>query len=490
MIQAQTGMKDRDLGQDQDQLQKAVELNSLPPSHKGLVKNSTLLPARYYLGAFLLLLLCNTGLAQQLAGLSLSEAIEIGLKNNYQIQIRQLEKEQAANLNDWGVAGKYPSVDLNLNNSNTYSGSANPASFLREISTFGTGLGPGVEANWVLFDGYRVRFTKQQLEQQEQRGEVAMKLAVETTVQSIIQAYYAALVQKEQLDVRMEVLELSRDRVAYQEIRKEYGQAGTFDVLQTQDAYLNDSTSYIIQVNTYENALRTLNLTMGVDAFGTQYTLTDTLSRNLPDYELGAMQTRMLANNQSILNLQVARELAHTNTLLQEATKSPTISLRAGANYNFNETIFGTGTFADGNDRDLGGVKSSNYSAFINVAATYNIFDGGVRRKQIENAKTGELIAQLNIEDAKRNLNLQLENNLATFESQRELVRVTQQLVDNARRNLQIAEERFSGGLINSFDYRTIQLGYINANQSLLNAIYNMKLTETELIRLTGGLVR
>lgn len=446
--------------------------------------------AGLYLSFALFCALVSQNVYGQATSLSLSEAIEIGLKNNYQIQIRQLEKEQAANLNDWGVAGKYPSVNLSLGNNNTYSGSSNPASFLQKISTFGTGLAPGVEANWVLFDGYRVRFTKQQLEQQEQRGEIAMKLAVETTVQSIIQAYYAALVQKEQLDVRMEVLELSRDRVAYQEIRKEYGQAGTFDVLQTQDAYLNDSTSYVIQMNTYENALRSLNLAMGVDAFGTQYALTDTLTRNLPAYELAAMQSRMLANNQSILNLQLARELAYTNTLLQEATKSPTVSLRTGANYNLNQTVFGTGTFADGGDRDLGGIGSSNYSAFINLSATYNIFDGGVRRKQIENAKTGELIAQLNIEEAKRNLNLQLENGLATFESQRELVRVTQQLVDNARRNLEIAEERFRGGLINSFDYRTIQLGYINANQSLLNAIYNMKLTETELIRLTGGLVR
>lgn len=435
--------------------------------------------------------LCITGSLQaQEMSLSLSEAIEIGLKNNYQIQIRQLEKEQASNLNDWGVAGKYPTVNLNLSNSNTYSGSQNPASFLREISQFGTGLGPGVEANWVLFDGYRVRFTKQQLEQQERMGDISIKLAVENTIQSIIQAYYAALVQKEQLDVRLEVLDLSRDRVAYQEVRREYGQAGTFDVLQTQDAYLNDSTSYIVQLNTYQNALRSLNLAMGVDAFGTNYSLTDTLTRELPAYDLNAMQTRLLANNQSILNLQLARELAHTNTLLQEATRSPTVSLRAGANYNLNKTVFGTGTFADGNDRDLGGIGSSSYQAFVNLNATYNIFDGGVRRKQIENAKTGELIAQLNVEEAKRNLNLQLENGLATYESQKELVRVTQQLVDNARRNLEIAEERFRGGLINSFDYRTIQLGYINANQALLNSIYNLKLTETDLVRLTGGLVR
>ena len=105
--------------------------------------------------------------AEGQTALSLSQAIQTALQNNYQIQISQLEQQQAQNLDDWGVAGRYPSINFTLNNNNTYSGSKNPASFLRELSSFGAGLTPGVEANWILFDGYRVRFTKQQLEQQQ-----------------------------------------------------------------------------------------------------------------------------------------------------------------------------------------------------------------------------------------------------------------------------------------------------------------------------------
>ena len=60
---------------------------------------------------------------------------------------------------------------------------------------------------------------------------------------------------------------------------------------------------------------------------------------------------------------------------------------------------------------------------------------------------------------------------------------------DNAKRNLEIGKERFDGGLISSFDYRVIQLAFVNASQARLNAIYNLKTTETELMRLTGQLV-
>ena len=69
------------------------------------------------------------------------------------------------------------------------------------------------------------------------------------------------------------------------------------------------------------------------------------------------------------------------------------------------------------------------------------------------------------------------------------LVQLTENLIENARNNLAISKERFDGGLISSFDYRAIQLAFVNASQSKLNALYNLKTTETELLRLTGQLV-
>lgn len=443
------------------------------------------------------LLLVSIGLYAQ-ENISLSQAVEIGLRNNYQIQIAERDVEIAQNNNDWAIAGKYPTIDLTFSANNTYSSQNNPVGFLRALSSFNTSVTPGIEANWILFDGYRVRITKQQLEQQEVLSHGNLQVAVENTIQSVILAYYNALVQKEQLDVLTEVLELSRDRVEYQEVRREFGQAGTFDVLQTQDAYLNDSTSYLVQATTYANALRNLNLAMGEDNLDQQYTLSDELTFTTEDYDLEAMRTKLLANNKSLQNLFINRELARIGTQLEETEKYPQVSLRGGATYNSSWTLAGKGTFSGENDagepisieRDIGGVKNTSTNGFINLSASYNLFDAGIRKKRIENAQKEELIAQLNIEDLKRNLNGQLETTLATFNNQKELVKLTNQLVENAQQNLEIAEERFRGGLINSFDYRTIQVGYINASQQRLNAIFNLKNTETELVKLIGGLIR
>lgn len=425
--------------------------------------------------------------------LSLQQAIALGLKNNYQIQIAERELDIAQHNNDWSIAGKYPSIDASFNLNNGYNNSdntQNPASFVRRSNLINTNLQPGVELNWTLYNGSRIRVTKQQLEQLERRSQGNVQIAVEGIIQNIILAYYQALVQQEQLRVREEVLKLSKERLDYTIARQEFGQAATFDVLQSQDAYINDSTSYLIQLNTLDNSFRNLNLAMGVDELSRRYQLTDVLEFNAQNYALDDLRTRMLAGNRALQNLFVNRELAHLDTRLVESNRYPSVGLRAGGTYNINRNHFGTSTLANGDERDLGGVGTRNLNTFINFGVTYNIFDWGVRRRNVENARVREIIAQLNIDDFKRNVSTDLENTLATYNNQKQLVQVTNQLVENARRSLAIAEDRFEAGLVNIFDYRQVQLSYINATQSRLNAIFNLKTTETDLIRLVGGLVR
>ena len=436
----------------------------------------------------ILLLLSTGSIGQQ--ELSLSQAIETGLQNNYQIQISEARADISANNNDWAVAGRYPTINLTLNSNNSYRDLSNPGSVLRTSNTINTGLTPGVEANWTIFNGHRVRYTKEQLEVQNQLSGGDIKIAVENSIQGIIQAYYNALVQQEQLDVVQEVLVLSRDRVEYQELRKEFGQASTFDILQTQDAYLNDSTNFILQANTFQTAIRNLNLSMGVEELNTSYRLSDTLTYNVPDHHIEDLRQQMQASNNQLQNQFINRELAALNTKVQEASLLPTVQVRSGLTY---DVALSTGEqqFSfEMEPRELPRVGAKTFTGFINFSASYPIFDAGVRRKRIENAKTEELIAQHSISDLKRNLNNRLSNTLATYNTQKRLVEVTTSLVANARRNLEIAEERFRGGLINSFDYRTIQVSYINASQQRLTALFNLKNTETDLIRLIGGLVR
>ncbi len=424
--------------------------------------------------------------------LSLQQAVAQGIDNNYQVKIAAQNVEIASNNNNWGTAGAYPNVNLNLDWSNAFTNTSNPASVLVESSILSNGLAPSATASWTLFDGFRIRLTKDQLEELERQSNINSKIAIENTVQAIVLAYYQILIQEEQLQVLKELLDLSRDRIDYQEVRKEFGQAGTFDLLQDQDAYLNDSTNYLVQQTNLQNAFRNLALAMGITDQRMEYELTDPLVFDAPNYSLEELKTEMFANNYNLRNLQANRSLAQINTQLQEAAKYPTVTINTGVSYNA-DLANGNQVFNFGgteNENNVAGVRSNTFNGFINLSASYNLFNGGVRKRNIENAQTQELIAQLNIEDLKLQLGNQLENIYATYNNQKQLVKLTENLLNNAGLNLKIAEERFKGGLINSFDYRTIQLAYINASQARLNAFFNLKVTETELLRLVGRLVR
>lgn len=421
--------------------------------------------------------------------LSLEEAIQLGLKNSYTIKIEENDLAVAQNRNSWAIAGKYPAINVNLGSDNGYRYQNNPISFLTEISSYSTGLTPSVSTNLVLFDGYRVRLTKNQLESNEslQAGNVA--IAVETTIQKIIIAYYQALLQQEQLQVLEEVLELSRDRIRYQEIRQEFGQGGSFDLLQSRDAYLSDSTNFLVQKTNLDNALRNLNLAMGIEELNRPYRLSDELRVPTKDYDLDAIRERVITNNRNLQNAFVSRELAGVNTKLQEAANYPRVTVGGNGSYNWNVSS-GEGTAASGEIRTINAVAARTLNLGLNVTASYTLADWGVRKTNIQNARLQEMNAQYTIVDLKRNLRAQATNLYATFQNQSQLVQLTEQLVQNARQNLRIAEERLKGGLINSFDYRAVQLAFINAEQARLNAVFNLKITETELVRLMGGLVR
>ncbi len=434
-----------------------------------------------------ILLLGYNSMAQK-KSISLSEAIEIGLANNFQIKIAEKQVEIAKNNNTWKNTGRYPTLDFNLGFNNNYSWSNNPASFNPRVSNASSGLTPSIDGRWTLFDGFKYKINKNRLEELEFQTQSQVGIAIENNIRSIMVAYYQAMIQKEQITTLQKVLELSKDRINYQQVRQEYGQAGRFEIVQSSDSYLNDSTSLLIQFNSYETSLVNLKLAMGIDDENLLYEPKEKLNSDVPRYEFNDLEKKLFAKNKNLKQLYISQQLSKINTDLNKSNKYPTVTLGAGAQ------LGGSGFWQSGNNpitqEKIGGDFSSNFNYYMNLSLNYNIYDAGARKRNLKNAKIEEEIAQLNIDDLKRNLSNQLKITLQNYNNQLNLLRLTNKLIKNAEENLVISEARYKGGQISSFDYRTVQLAYVNASQSRLNALFNLKNTEIELIRITGGLVR
>ena len=438
----------------------------------------------------LLLFLCTCGRAQ--TSLSLSDAIQEGLANNYQIRLAQADLSVAENNIDDALTGKRPTISLGLNPGISYRNNSNPASIVAKSSTFAFGIGPSANLNWTLFNGGRIAMNRERFEALTTLSREQLQVQVENTVADIIDAYYNAVVAQAQISVRQRVLNLSRDRIRYQEVRAEFGQGGRFNALQAQDAYLSDSTLLVGQQLQYDLAQRTLLQLIGSDNLNQQLSLTTGLDEVTEDYDRSALESQLLASNSQLSALRVNKVLADINTRAIAAERKPTVSFNAGAGFDYNlATGNQTFVFGDGmpDERALPGIGATTLTANLGLGVNYLIYDGGARNVRVQTAKLQEITANLNVEAVAQQLRAALASSLDRYENQRQVIAITRRLIANAEQNIGIAEERFKGGTINSFDYRAIQLSYINAEFQLLNALLGLKNTETEVLRLVGGIV-
>jgi len=86
-------------------------------------------------------------------------------------------------------------------------------------------------------------------------------------------------------------------------------------------------------------------------------------------------------------------------------------------------------------------------------------------------------------------LSNQLASSLEMYNVRKEMYVLAEENLKAAELNLSISKEKYKTGAINSFNYRDIQILYMNVAIARLNSIYNLINANTTLVKLTGGLI-
>ena len=426
------------------------------------------------------------GIGQQ--SLSLSDAIQLGLENNYSIRIEEKNVEITTNNNNWGEAGRFPSINLELSQNNNWRDIQNPASFLQgTIQT--NNINPVISLNWNLFDGFRANITKSRLEKLQQESEGNADIVVQNTVQSIILGYYTAVYEKERIKVLETTLDVSRDRYEYVLLKKELGSAVTTDVLLEEGNYLTDSLNLINQENIYRNAVRDLNILLGIENIDQDYAFTDSLEFDAADYTYDNLYNKMMDNNANLKKEYISQAILKENIGLAKADMYPTFNVRAAYSYDRNrQDLTGSNLSERAGATNLVNTARTTNSG-LNFTISYTLFNGGRVKRAIKKAYTNYDIGQLRTEDLKLSLSRDLSAEYDLYNSRKELKGIALRRKNAAEQNLELSREQFRTGTINSFDFRAVQVNYLNAALTDLDATYNLIDSNTSLLRLTGGIL-
>jgi len=399
--------------------------------------------------------------------LSLSLALDKALENNYGVIISRADQEIAEINNNWGNAGRYPTIGFDVSDNNSYNLSS---------STYTNRLSAGAGLNWTLFDGFSVGITKSKLENMEDLSSGRLAVLIENTVEDIMLGYYNVLLQREQLEVLRTVMELSSDRYQYELKRQSLGGSVTYNVLQAQNVYLTDKSNFMSQEVVIRNSIRNLNFMMGEEPVKT-WIFDEPFEAETTSYILQDLLAKMKSSNQTLKNQYTNLLLQQDETSLREASYYPTLSVGAGMDY--------SNTWTQTSGAPI--VGNQAVSPYGNIRLSYDIYSAGVRKRAVEVARINEQVAQVEISQMEHALTNELLNLFDYYEVRVELLNVADENLEAALLNLSISEDKYRAGVINSFNYRDIQLIYLNAALRRLRAIYNLIDSKTQLTRITGG---
>lgn len=412
--------------------------------------------------------------------LTLENAINIGLQNNYSIRIARNEEAISVNNYSLGNAGFLPDVVTTAGRSKriedskqVFSGSGIPSRTSSNAQT--TNSNASTNLNWTVFDGFKMFTTYDKLKELNQLGRSQTRAEVESSVAQIIVAYNNIIQQQKTLNVLENTLEVSDQRIQIAETKKDLGSGSEYDLLQARTDYNADKAAVIRQKVTLNNAKILLTRLMGEDPtslFRVNVTIDLDSQLSLANLRQQAMNNNVdliiARNNQNVAKLEI-KEI--------DAERYPTIDLNVG--YSYSKTQSGSSFFEFSRSNGL------NYG----VSATFDLFNGFDIDRRKQNAQIQYKNAQLALDDQKQQLLADLSSEYTNYMQSLQLVKLEQENLQYARQSLDIALERFKLGTIDSIELRESQRTLIDAESRLIDAQYQAKQAETELLRLSGNLV-
>ncbi len=400
----------------------------------------------------------EAGAAAEPRRISLSEAIEIALKQNSSV----LRAENATAMNRAAVSDAtmrfLPNLQLGLSGSKSY-----PQFGSESGTSFGAGLSSGV----VLFDGQARVAELRAARLVAAAGEKDLERSRQTVVFQVITGYLTMIEATEQVRVQEENLNAQQEQEKSVRAMVEEGQRPISELYQQQSNVAAAQLSAVESRRTLELSRVDLVQTLQIDptgeydfeippvpetsADGTEPELSELLERAMlarPD--AGAVADRSGAAGQQVRSA--------------KAEYWPELSLSADYGTGYSGTA--DGVFFDQLDR--------RRSASVGLSMSVPIFDRFAARNGVRRAEISQDNAKLNEADMQQEVALQVRRAILDWNTARESLRAADARAEASRQALNSTRERYAAGAATLYEVTLSQSDFVAAESGLINARYNL----------------
>jgi len=416
----------------------------------------------------------SQAIAQQV--LTLDEAVAIGLENNYGIMISRNSVEQAENNLSLGNAGFLPVVDATASRTERIEDSEFQAGGESRITegAESNNTNAAINLDWTLFDGLRMFSSYNRLGEIRDLSELQLDLNQEFLVANISFTYFNIIRISEQLNILQNNIEVTEERIEIEETKVDLGSGSEYDLLQARSDLSEDRAAYIRETNSLTEAKINLNELLG----------------RRPSEEFDVVSE--ISVNRSLVKKQLYENLIEQNTELAIAKAQEDITeleLREVQGERYPEISFSSGYSFNRNESGGGFFSFNETTGFsYGITARVPIFNGFNINRRIQNAKIDQKNAEISRQQERLRIESNFESAFRAYANAIELVDLEDENYQNAEETLDIALERFRLGSISSLEFREAQTTFLQAENRLINAKYEAKIAETELLQLSGNI--
>jgi len=413
---------------------------------------------------------------------TLEQAILTALQRNADIQRAKQEIERAKGvylelradaLPRIDAGGTFLDTDPHLGRSNGDGGGPN---VVREAS-----YNFSLRATQIVFAGGRVVSQIKSSEFLRDSAYFAFRDTIDTVVAQVRQQFYLVLLNRALIGVQEESVNLLRSQLEDQQNRFDAGTVPRFNVLQAQVALSNQYPELIRARNDYQIAALALAKTIGLD-------FDPVRGGGLPFEAVGEL--RYVARN---IPLPTAIELAKDRRPLLKQQKANVLASNAQVG------IARAGYFPE--IRATGGsdFRSSPLSTDINdvrsgyvfgANGTWAIWDWGQTYGRVKQARALREQAKITLDDANRQVELEVQTAYSNMIQSRELIRSQEQTVGQAQEALRLASARLSAGAGTQLEVLNARVEVTRALSISFQALYAYNNAVAEFDRATASEVR
>ena len=432
-----------------------------------------------------LFLVTLQGFSQEV--LTKSQALKIALENNFGIKIANNNLEVAKNNAGIYNSGYLPTAALNsgadYRNNNQKIIFTDPQT-VNDAERVGTGAvtksyNVSLGLNYTIFDGLGRKYNYQQLKETYNLTELQAKETIENTYLQLFTVYFQiARLSKNTLNLE-EALTISKRRLKRTNYQYEYGQATKLEVLNAEVDINNDSILVINAKQQLSNAKRGLNVILGVEKAVNYEVETAVDFNKLMNFE--ALQQKTTTNNTNLKQNEKNIAISAFNIKISKSNYLP--SLNFSTSYGFNRTEnenlvnpFGARL-----------ITSDGLNAGLNLS--WNIFDGGITKTRVANAKIVLENQQILLEQQKLTIQNSLKNTWENYKNQLFILKAQEKNVQTTQNNFDRTQEKYKLGQVTSIEFRQAQINFINSKTAANNAKFDAKLIELQLLQVSGDIL-